>query len=278
MGGGIGTWIRALALVALGALLATSVAAVAGKKKPATPAKPMPEPAISIRDTGVGLPRIGSEGTLGIADFVQPVRAYYDSGSYAADLQDVGSRAEAFVMNQTAAIRAKAKRRCNNAKAKNLKGRKRVAACAAPKLAVTLDIDETSVSNYAELEDQAFSGAAGALIIAIATADSPAIAPTLSLYKRARSLGISVFAITGRPDSVGDLTRANMNAVGYTDIAGYYFKPSGEATIAFKSGARTAIEQQGHRIVANIGDQESDLSGGHADRSFKLPNPFYFIK
>ena len=69
-----------------------------------------------------------------------------------------------------------------------------------------------------------------------------------------------------------------MNAVGYTDIAGYYFKPSGEATIAFKSGARTAIEQQGHRIVANIGDQESDLSGGHADRSFKLPNPFYFIK
>ena len=278
MGGNIRTWVRALALVALGALLATSVAAVAGKKNPATPAKPMPEPAISIRDTGVGLPRIGSEGTLGIADFVEPVRAYYDSGSYAADLQDVGSRAEAFVVNQAAAIRAKAKRRCNNARAKKLKGKKRVAACTAPKLAVTIDIDETSVSNYAELENQAFSGAAGALIIAIASADSPAIAPTLSLYRRARSLGISIFAITGRPDSVGDLTRTNMNAVGYTDIAGYYFKPSGEATIAFKSGARTAIEQQGHRIVANIGDQESDLSGGHADRSFKLPNPFYFIK
>jgi len=29
--------------------------------------------------------------------------------------------------------------------------------------------------------------------------------------------------------------------------------------------------------VVNMGDQESDLTGGHADRAFKLPNPFYFI-
>jgi acid phosphatase len=29
--------------------------------------------------------------------------------------------------------------------------------------------------------------------------------------------------------------------------------------------------------AVNIGDQESDLDGGHADRDFKLPNPFYFI-
>ena len=28
-----------------------------------------------------------------------------------------------------------------------------------------------------------------------------------------------------------------------------------------------AIEQQGYRIVANVGDQESDLEGGHADRA-----------
>ena len=34
----------------------------------------------------------------------------------------------------------------------------------------------------------------------------------------------------------------------------------------------------GYRIIANVGDQESDLTGGGADRSFKLPNPFYFIE
>jgi hypothetical protein len=29
--------------------------------------------------------------------------------------------------------------------------------------------------------------------------------------------------------------------------------------------------------VANFGDQFSDLSGGNEDRSFKMPNPNYFL-
>jgi hypothetical protein len=29
--------------------------------------------------------------------------------------------------------------------------------------------------------------------------------------------------------------------------------------------------------VANFGDQYSDLKGGYADRTFKLPNPNYFL-
>jgi hypothetical protein len=30
-------------------------------------------------------------------------------------------------------------------------------------------------------------------------------------------------------------------------------------------------------IIVNIGDQ-SDLEGGHAEMTFKVPNPFYFIE
>ena len=45
----------------------------------------------------------------------------------------------------------------------------------------------------------------------------------------------------------------------------------------YKSGARAAIEQQGYRIIANVGDRYSDLAGGHEDVGFKLPNPFYFL-
>jgi hypothetical protein len=46
----------------------------------------------------------------------------------------------------------------------------------------------------------------------------------------------------------------------------------------YKSGARAAIETKFHvKIIANIGDQQSDLFNGHAERPFKLPNPFYFI-
>jgi putative acid phosphatase of HAD superfamily subfamily IIIB len=56
-------------------------------------------------------------------------------------------------------------------------------------------------------------------------------------------------------------------------------KPAGSTltTVAYESGARAAIEQQGYRIIANIGDRYSDLAGGHADRAFKVPNPFSFL-
>jgi hypothetical protein len=33
----------------------------------------------------------------------------------------------------------------------------------------------------------------------------------------------------------------------------------------------------GYDIVANFGDQFSDLVGGHADRQVKLPNPTYYL-
>ena len=45
----------------------------------------------------------------------------------------------------------------------------------------------------------------------------------------------------------------------------------------FKGPQRELIEAQGYTIVANIGDQPSDLEGGFALETFKLPNPFYRI-
>ncbi len=56
-------------------------------------------------------------------------------------------------------------------------------------------------------------------------------------------------------------------------------KPTGftGTTVDYKSGARKAIEDQGYRIVASVGDQYSDLAGGHEAAAFKLPNPFYFL-
>jgi len=41
---------------------------------------------------------------------------------------------------------------------------------------------------------------------------------------------------------------------------------------------RSQIEADGYTIIANIGDQASDLQGGHAEKTFKLPNPFYIVK
>ena len=48
-------------------------------------------------------------------------------------------------------------------------------------------------------------------------------------------------------------------------------------TTQYKSLTRAYIESQGYNIVANFGDQFSDLIGGYADRTFKLPNPMYYL-
>jgi hypothetical protein len=267
--------VRGVALVALGALLAATVAGLAASRTPG-PAKRDPSPAHSIRATGVGLPRIGAQGTLGIGEFTQAVRDYHDSGAYERDLERGGSRARAFLLRQTRALRGRARLRCRRAK----RGRRKAAlrrACRRPKLAVVLDIDETSLSHYEELQATNFSGATAALAAAVISADSPPIAPTLAVYRAARARRISVFFITGRPQISEMPTTQNLDAAGYRERAGLSFKPNDAATIPFKSGQRAKIEKRGFRVVVNVGDQESDLAGGHADRSFKLPNPFYFI-
>jgi hypothetical protein len=75
-------------------------------------------------------------------------------------------------------------------------------------------------------------------------------------------------------------TIKNLNAAGYKDWDGLFFKPDGYqqgSIIPYKSSTRKRIEESGYRIVVNIGDQYSDLAGGYSERSFKLPNPYYYI-
>jgi hypothetical protein len=54
--------------------------------------------------------------------------------------------------------------------------------------------------------------------------------------------------------------------------------PASCPTLLFKSGTRAYITKTlGYDIVANFGDQFSDLDGGYADKTFKMPNPNYFL-
>lgn len=50
------------------------------------------------------------------------------------------------------------------------------------------------------------------------------------------------------------------------------------STISFKSSERKKLQQEGYKIVGNIGDQWSDILGTpEGDRTFKLPNPMYYV-
>lgn len=149
------------------------------------------------------------------------------------------------------------------------------------KLALVLDIDETSLSNYEAMQKADFGYSGKAFNAWIEEAKAPAISGTLRLYRKAEQLGVAVFFITGRPDTELAATEQNLRAAGYTDWAGLTLRRPDqvkEATIAYKSSVRAAILQQGYHIILNVGDQMSDLKGRpQADVSVKLPNPYYYI-
>ena len=112
-----------------------------------------------------------------------------------------------------------------------------------------------------------------------ATAASKALVPTLSLAKRAKELGVAVFFITGRPPELREATESNLRREGY-EFAGLVLLPAGArfpSAADFKAPERRKIAEQGYTIILNMGDQESDLSGGYAEKTFKLPNPVYFL-
>lgn len=105
----------------------------------------------------------------------------------------------------------------------------------------------------------------------------PAIPAILAVAQYAKSQGASVFYVTGRPSLLNVYSQANLLAVGYPVDGVYGAGPttgsSGAAALAsYKTATRASIQGQGYTIVANIGNSDSDLSGGYALQTFKLPD------
>jgi predicted secreted acid phosphatase len=204
-----------------------------------------------LRPTAVGLPQIGEQGTVGVGDFAAVLRRYHDSGAYERDLSTVDGAAQRYLDRRLT---------------EKHKG----------KPALVLDIDETALSNYAGLVKSGFTAAG--LAQSVVSGTMVPIKPTLALYRNALRHHVAVFFITGRPSLLDALTKTDLRGAGYNSgWKALYEKPLTEGVEAFKSATRAAIQHRGYDIIANVGDQESDLDGGHADAAFKLPDPFYFI-
>jgi len=150
------------------------------------------------------------------------------------------------------------------------------------RLAMVLDIDETSLANYCELKRDAF-GAIQPMFNEwlVSPEASMAIPGTLALFNKARAAGVDVFFITGRSDEMRAATERNLEAAGYKGWKGLSLRVGPQkqmATIEYKSGERRKIVDAGYRIVMSVGDQWSDLMGEpKAEISVKLPNPFYYL-
>jgi acid phosphatase len=153
---------------------------------------------------------------------------------------------------------------------------------AGEKLALVLDIDETSLTNYCEMkrEDYGFiSGPFNAWAVS-GQADMP-LQGTLRLFNQARAAGVEVFFITGRPGEQKAATARNLTAAGFKGWKGLALREGPQktmGTVAYKSEERKKIVDAGYRIVMSVGDQWSDLDGEpKAEVSVKLPNPFYYL-
>ena len=145
-------------------------------------------------------------------------------------------------------------------------------------LAIVSDIDETILDNRG-LFDHVDEFSWPAFIKWIKRSDAPSLKPTTKFLKWARKKGFSIFLITGRPEKLRSYTIMNLvrNGIAYD---GLYMRPKIDrgSAIKIKTRTRKEIEDMGFKIVVNIGDQVSDMVGGHALDCAKLPNKMYFVK
>jgi hypothetical protein len=176
--------------------------------------------------------------------------------------------------------------------------------------AIVLDVDDTTLVtwNYEIFSNWAYNPATNATFVT--GQQFPAVPGMVAMVTKAASKGYAIIFITGRPATQEADTMGNLTADGIGVDAGYpapttlndgedglFTKPAvadypqylkdacadeilaGKSctTIHYKSATRAHIESLGYDIVADFGDQFSDLKGGHTDRTFKLPNPNYFL-
>jgi hypothetical protein len=176
------------------------------------------------------------------------------------------------------------------------------------KQAIILDVDDTTLAtwNYEVASNWAFNPTTNGQFVTGQL--FPAVPGMVDLVAKAAKEGYAIFFLTGRPAAQEGATLGNLTMDGIGVDAGYvgpttlsdgedglftkpaiadypaYLKatcasdPNGSCTtIHYKSATRAHIESLGYDIVANFGDQFSDLIGGSADRTFKMPNPNYFL-
>ncbi len=163
--------------------------------------------------------------------------------------------------------------------------------------AIVLDADDTTLWTYdMEVADMHFVFDPARQDEWVQDERFAATPSMVGFVNRAQAMGFTVFGLTGRNDDQKTATVQNLTKVGYTAFAPdrFFTKWTGVGasqqpsyitcatakctTVEYKALTRKHIEQDlGYDITLNVGDQWSDLQGGYADRSLKLPNPTYFL-
>ena len=183
------------------------------------------------------------------------VRKYHDDGSWQKSIECTVEKAKQILQNYTPAP--------------------------GEKPAVVFDIDETSLSNWQNIDALDFGYNPAKYKEWENSAQDTAIEPIKELYDVARAKKFAIFFISGRREVQRKFVERNLDKVGFTHWDGVFLKPMdyvGNRAMEHKSKWRAHIKQMGYHIILNIGDQWSDLEGEpHAIYDMKIANPAYFI-
>ncbi|KAI9159687.1 hypothetical protein LWI28_000937 [Acer negundo] len=144
------------------------------------------------------------------------------------------------------------------------------------------DVDETTLSNVPYYASNGFGTTPYNSTLFnewVKEGKAPALPESLKLYKNLLSLGIKVVFLTGRREHTRNSTATNLKEAGYHTWEKLILKNSTYySEVEYKSNERKQLEENGYRIIGNMGDQWSDLLGTNAGiRTFKLPDPMYYV-
>ncbi len=146
------------------------------------------------------------------------------------------------------------------------------------KSVVVFDVDETALSNYEYTKEIGFGYIHKLWNEWQQKGIAPAIKDTKRFYDFLISKNIHVLFISGRNADVGEATKKNLIEQGYAKFDALILRSEDENTIPadeWKASKRAELVTKGYKIIACIGDQESDFTGGNTGIKIKLPSYLY---
>jgi acid phosphatase len=181
------------------------------------------------------------------------VMIYYESGKYSNDLKEIISNAETEI---------------NKLKLDTTSS-------------IVFDIDETSLSNFEVIKKIYFGYDEKMWNNWINEARAPAIPEVKQFYEFVISKNLKVIFLSSRKSSQYDVTYRNLKNAGYIVFDTLILKGNSDSSftsLEFKSKQRELLSLKGYDIIADIGDQDSDLEGKFHGLQIKLPNYLYIIE
>ncbi|TXG57493.1 hypothetical protein EZV62_015322 [Acer yangbiense] len=151
-----------------------------------------------------------------------------------------------------------------------------------------LDVDDTCISNVFYYKGKRYGcdpyDPSGFRAWAL-KGGCPGIPAVVGMFSTLVNGGFKVILVTGRDEETfGQITRDNLHNqgfYGYDRLIMRTFRTAtdkGKSAVVYKSEIRKQLMEEGYTLWGNVGDQWSDLQGEcPGNRTFKLPNPMYFV-